>query len=35
MIRLEAYVKTISVEIADPTEKLNVLFRSTLKEVWG
>lgn len=35
MIRLEAYVKTISIEIADPTEKLNVLFRNTLKEVWG
>ncbi len=34
MIRLEAYVKTISIEIEDPTEKLNVLFRNTLKEVW-
>ena len=34
MIRLEAYVKTISIEIDNPTEKLNVLFRNTLKEVW-
>ena len=34
MIRLEAYIKTISIEIDDPTEKLNELFRNTLKEVW-
>lgn len=34
MIRLEAYIKTISIEIDDPTEKLNILFRNTLKEVW-
>ncbi|MFJ7735724.1 nucleotidyltransferase domain-containing protein [Lysinibacillus sp. NPDC097287] len=35
MIRLEAYIKTLTVEIDDPTEKLDDLFRNTLKEVWG
>ncbi|KOS68261.1 hypothetical protein AEA09_06625 [Lysinibacillus contaminans] len=35
MIRLEAYIKTLTVEIDDPTNKLDDLFRNTLKEVWG
>jgi len=35
MNRLEAFVKTISEEIEDPTEKLNELFRNTLDEAWG
>ncbi|WP_019412850.1 nucleotidyltransferase domain-containing protein [Paenisporosarcina sp. TG20] len=34
IIRLEAYIKTISVEIEDPTKKLDELFRNVLKEVW-
>ncbi|ALC87189.1 hypothetical protein AM499_16275 [Bacillus sp. FJAT-22090] len=34
MIRLEAYIKTIKVEVEDPTLKLDNLFRDTLKEVW-
>ncbi|MBW8347949.1 nucleotidyltransferase domain-containing protein [Bacillus sp. IITD106] len=34
MIRLEAYIKTLTVEIDDPTKKLDDLFRNTLKEVW-
>ena len=32
---LEAYAKTVSVEIEDPTRKLDELFRLTLKETWG
>ncbi|TQR20058.1 nucleotidyltransferase domain-containing protein [Psychrobacillus vulpis] len=35
MIRLEEYIKTLTVEIDDPTKKLDDLFRYTLKEVWG
>lgn len=35
MIRLEAYIKTVSLEIEDPTRKLDDLFRNMLKEVWG
>jgi uncharacterized protein len=31
---LEEYAKGVKVEISDPTEKLNQLFRNTLKEVW-
>ncbi|WP_075619638.1 nucleotidyltransferase domain-containing protein [Paenisporosarcina indica] len=34
MIRLEAYIKTISVDVEDPTKKLDELFRDTLTEVW-
>lgn len=34
MTRLEAYIKTISVEVEDPTKKLDELFRNTLTEVW-
>ncbi|GGA45406.1 nucleotidyltransferase domain-containing protein [Psychrobacillus lasiicapitis] len=34
MVRLEAYIKTLAMKIEDPTEKLDVLFRETLKEVW-
>ena len=34
MIRLEAYAKTVSGQIDDPTETLNKLFRKTLQEVW-
>ncbi|KMM36789.1 nucleotidyltransferase domain-containing protein [Guptibacillus hwajinpoensis] len=33
--QLEAYAKTLDVEIEDPTEQLNGLFRRTLEEVWG
>lgn len=32
---LEAYIKTIEVEIEDPTEQLDALFRKTLKEEWA
>ncbi|MDP4552634.1 nucleotidyltransferase domain-containing protein [Alkalihalobacillus macyae] len=32
---LEAYAKALDVQIEDPTEKLNDLFRITLEEVWG
>ncbi|CAG9622294.1 nucleotidyltransferase domain-containing protein [Sutcliffiella rhizosphaerae] len=31
---LEAYVKSINLEVADPTAELDQLFRITLKEVW-
>lgn len=34
IVRLEAYVKTLSVKIEDPTDKLDQLFRRTLNEVW-
>jgi uncharacterized protein len=33
--RLEAYVKTLSINLEDPTIKLEELFRRTLKEVWN
>ncbi|RDU37526.1 nucleotidyltransferase domain-containing protein [Neobacillus piezotolerans] len=32
--RLEAYAKTLNVQIEDPTEQLNRLFRDTLEEAW-
>jgi uncharacterized protein len=32
---LEQYVKDLVVDIPDPTERLNQLFRLTLDEVWG
>jgi uncharacterized protein len=32
---LEQYVKDLAVDIPDPTERLNQLFRLTLDEVWG
>ncbi|MBI0580316.1 nucleotidyltransferase domain-containing protein [Neobacillus cucumis] len=32
---LELYVKGINIDIPDPTEQLNQLFRETLYEVWG
>ncbi|SES40873.1 nucleotidyltransferase domain-containing protein [Psychrobacillus sp. OK032] len=35
MIRLEEYIQTLSIEIEDPTKKLDNLFRDILKEVWG
>ncbi|CAM3276511.1 nucleotidyltransferase domain-containing protein [Filibacter tadaridae] len=35
IIRLEAYIKTLSIEAEDPTNDLDNLFRNTLKEVWG
>lgn len=31
---MEEYVKTLTLEINNPTERLNHLFRETLKEVW-
>jgi len=34
LIRLEVYIKTISVEVEDSTKKLDELFRYTLTEVW-
>lgn len=34
IVRLEAYIKSLTVEMHDPTKKLDELFRSTLKEVW-
>ena len=34
IVRLEAYVKTLSVNIEDPTDQLDQLFRRTLNEVW-
>jgi predicted nucleotidyltransferase len=35
IVRIEAYIKTVLVEVEDPTEKLDELFRDLLKEVWG
>lgn len=35
MIRLEEYIKTLTIEIEDPTKKLDDLFRDALNEVWG
>lgn len=32
--RLEDYVASLNVEVNDPTEQLDELFRSTLREVW-
>lgn len=34
IIHLEAYIKTITVEVVNPTKKLDELFRTTLKEEW-
>jgi uncharacterized protein len=34
IVRLETYTKTLNIEISDPTELLNQLFRETLEEVW-
>lgn len=33
--RLEKFVKTLTAQWKDPTEKLNELFRNTLREVWS
>ncbi|HWJ77093.1 MAG TPA: nucleotidyltransferase domain-containing protein, partial [Niallia sp.] len=32
---LELYIKTLSSKNGNPTEKLNALYRATLKEVWN
>lgn len=34
LTRLNAFAKSVKVDIPDPTEKLNLLFRDTLSEVW-
>lgn len=34
MERLEEYAKSLNIEVKDPTELLDGLFRDTLKEVW-
>jgi uncharacterized protein len=35
MERLDAYAKGLKIDIPNPTEKLNHLFRETLEEVWN
>jgi uncharacterized protein len=34
MARLEAYAKSLNIEVKDPTNMLDELFRNTLQEVW-
>lgn len=35
ILRLEEYAKSIKNDIQDPTDKLNLIFRETLDEVWN
>lgn len=35
IVYLETYAKSLEIKILDPTKQLDLLFRETLKEVWG